>query len=86
MTNYLRIGTNKGNKVDGGFRHTVFESSTLNGKKSINMIASARFDGVLNELEHIEDYRKNPSEFLKGLSDDETPQCDTAVTCDDPAA
>lgn len=68
----LRIDTNKGNRVDGGFRHTVFESSITNGKRSIKNLCSTKFDGILYDAEHIEHFKKNPDEFLGGITSDDT--------------
>lgn len=83
--NLLRIDTNKGNKVDGGFLHSVFESETINGKRKINIISSTKFDGVLTDSDHIEQYRTNPEEFLKGITDEDTAESNPNST-DDTAA
>lgn len=68
----LRIDTNKGNKVDGGFLHTVFETTRMNGERKINILASTKFDGVLCHPEHIEQFKNNPDEFLRSVSNDES--------------
>lgn len=70
----LKIETNKGNMIDGGFRHTVFESGTVNGKRCINILASTKFDGVLWHPEHIEQFKKNPDEFLRSAVDEDNSQ------------
>lgn len=68
----LRIDTNKGNKVDGGFRHTIFESQVTNGRCDINIIESAKFNEVLSNSEWIEHYTKDPKGFLKNMSEEDT--------------
>jgi hypothetical protein len=67
-----RIDTNKGNKVDGGYLHTVFENTTINGKVSIEQIASQKFTMILNEREWIEGFTKDPAAFIKELSAPQT--------------
>lgn len=67
----LRIDTNKGNKIDGGFRHTVFESSKINGKPMINIIDSVKFNDVLC-VEHANLYKSNPAAFIESLNAQET--------------
>lgn len=67
----LRVDCNKGKKIDGGFAHHVFESSVVNNKKMINIIASTKFDGILIDSQHIEEFKKNPAQFLKEISNDD---------------
>ncbi len=67
----LRIDTNKNRSVDGGFRHTVFESSKINGKSMINIIDSVKFNDVLDAAS-IESYKSNPKEFIESLNTQET--------------
>lgn len=74
--NLLCISTNKGIPIDGGFRHSVFTTSKVNGEMSINIISSEKFSTVINEQHWIDAYRTNPKKFLKEINDDEDSQSD----------
>lgn len=64
----LRIDTNKGAQIDGGFLHTVFEKSTVNGKVSTDQIVSQKFTMILNEPEWIEGMLNDPKKFIADLA------------------
>lgn len=66
----LRIDTNKGNKIDGGFRHTTFDITKVNGERKINIVSSIKFDSVLTHPLHIEQFRKDPDELLRSVTDE----------------
>lgn len=70
MTKFLRIDCNRGIPIDGGFRHTIFESSTMNGKKAINKLVSVKFSEILSEDAYIESFKNDPDAFIGGLTDE----------------
>jgi len=72
----VRIDCNKGKSNDGAFVHTVYDCGKVNGKRTINKLASIRFDGVLSEPEWLAEFAKNPEEYLRGLThDSNSSQC-----------
>ena len=67
----LLIETNKGHKIDNGFRHTVFECARINGNMNLEVVASCKFSDVLTDQLHINSFTKDPDAFLKELEDEE---------------
>lgn len=65
----LRIDTNKGAQIEGGFLHTIFEKSTVNGRVSVEQIASQKFTMILNEPEWIEGMLNDPKKFIGDLNE-----------------